>query len=403
MSASFMISTCQLTDRSCALIEQLVNEKQESNVPRNANVQVVPQFNIAKRPKTWVNLEEYNVPTFGPNVASAVVRLLASVPELATLYRKYGAFKPITMDFDDFAISKKADEVGFVIQYLRGLSTVEKGAEFAQGVDEAAINLTAFIENAKALYAKQKKNISATQWCEMLSELKIADDFRNRLHFNKVVGLFTSNQDVVDTLASSRLPDGKFFNETSTRWISNMIYPFRPSGPLCDIVNMVFAVMGEAVPANVDGVDFFVTNMIDTFTRSLVEFGNQSPLIKRSFDTIVLDGEIDDMLSLALLEYLFGQIKVFVQLPTKGKVIKKVKAVDYADEYKEHDGVKVEKYEEKGVPMLKISWMADLPSGILDKMAYEMVKHGFEHFFDPQSANYSKIVEFWPRLGLTEM
>ena len=144
-----------------------------------------------------------------------------------------------------------------------------------------------------------------------MKESGLPKDWKERTHFDHILGVFGVPQKVAQEVLKTEIPDG---DKTTTvekyavRWLVKMLCVCKPvGGCLADFVNAVFAVMGKPTPENTPEVEKEVNDVLNQFYDMMKRrtYGNRLWLPHFHFH----DAETDDVLSNALFKFLWCENK----------------------------------------------------------------------------------------------
>jgi len=175
---------------------------------------------------------------------------------------------------------------------------------------------------AKDFSEKDPTSIQSTeQWFDFVRAYIKDLDWQEKTHFDHVLGLFGFNEEAASRIREMTLTekdkDGKL--ETSTyeqfgvRWLAKALTGFKPDGVLTDVVNLIYAMMGE--PPTEAQTEKDVIEKLEKFKVKLSRDHSDMWIP----DVLLHDAESDDMMVWLLLQYVHkqrgSQLEVQVQLP----------------------------------------------------------------------------------------
>lgn len=295
-----------------------------------------PRFNLRGFPE-WESpkVEDYNAPVFGVSISEAVFKLLQN-PGLSALATKLGVRLP-HYQFDVFCQSK-ASKIQPLIDECR-----------SRGLDVS--KLETFVGAVKSLDASSINSMN--DWDNFLTSQRIAKDWRNRLHYDHMLGLFFDNEKTdlaqLKEIRNSPAPcktgeNPETLENYSMRWLGKCLNLWVLKGCLTDIVNTICAMLGADDPHQLNETQ--LTTLVDKFADLLIdvkEVGGTTGTLEWLWlpDIVMMDAEGDDCVAWVLCLYLANltsrNMKTYVQLPQDGQTIevdvggKKVaKTVDFS-------------------------------------------------------------------------
>jgi hypothetical protein len=164
---------------------------------------------------------------------------------------------------------------------------------------------------------------SPENWFSFVKKYIDDPDWQEKTHFDHILGLFGFSEDAALRIRQMTLTekdkDGK--EETSTyeqfgvRWLAKALTGFKPDGVLTDVVNLIYAMMGE--PPTEAQTEKDVIETLQKFKEHLSRRGCHNDMWIP--DILLHDAESDDMMVWLLLRYVHrlrgSQLEVHVQLP----------------------------------------------------------------------------------------
>jgi len=290
----------------------------------NTDVRVsAPPFNVKNHPQLQSS-RDYNIPCFGLIPSAALSVLNSEMREDAP---------SLSMKVPSFTIDR------FVQGKMKKVHQMVKNCkEVITDSNEAFDRVDRFAKDFSEL---DPSSIQSTErWFSFVKKYITDPDWQNKTHYDHILGLFGFTEEAAVRIREKTLTeedkDGKL--ETSTyehfgvRWLAKALTGFKPDGVLTDVVNLIYAMMGE--PPTEAQTEKDVIEKIETFKKNLSKSSDMwIP------DVLLHDAESDDMMVWLLLRYIHkqrgSQLKVHVQLPIDTRLDEK------AQDWSTSAGVKV--------------------------------------------------------------
>lgn len=305
-----------------------------------------PEFNIQSGVPLPPNLLCYDVPCFGPRITDAVMDIFY-LPGMAECARRLGLGIP------EYGINKvvqqKMDKA--LVVYTR---SAQLGAP-----QEALTRLLGFIEAVRTL---QPSGVSTREeWKRVVGQYVVREGWEDRLRFDELLSNFGIPDDIARTLQSEEYvteSESQPLTRYSFRWLCKAFECFGIAGTVCDVVNLIFAMM-KRPPGRQE------RPALEEIVCVLKEF--KVRLERADFADMWVpthhlhDGEIDDTMAWLLLEFVHSlqvpksKLGVLMQLPV----------------HREFDAIKER------------------------IMVHEEVKERIQFFRDRDSKNMMAVSEYW--------
>ncbi|CAK0814468.1 unnamed protein product [Prorocentrum cordatum] len=265
----------------------------------------MPPFNNANKMDVPAFVEQFNVPTFGPNIANSVMRIFSN-EAILRVAKQLGVVIPAYV-LSTF-VQDKMVKVHDMIRYARQTAAIAD--KNAGAIDK----LERFVQAFKALDSKSVPDVAS--WQAFILE-HVPAGWESRLHFDHLLENFGFAKEASDELRAAQFvkEDGETvtFEQHAYRWLSKAFSAYGPNGALTDVVNLVFAMSG----ASAKGLsDLDVARQIDQFTSKVMAGDLKGLWVPNKF---FMDCEVDDCMCWALLQYIHETrgttLHVLAQMP----------------------------------------------------------------------------------------
>jgi len=220
---------------------------------------------------------------------------------------------------------------GFVIDTLvqSKMTKVRKMVAECQTVFTDSVSSSAFkrLDTFAEDFAKMDpESIQSTEeWSSFVRRHVDDPKWQEKLHFDHVLGLFGFTGEVASQIRQMTHTEKNKNGEEETtpyeqfglRWLAKALTGFKPDGCLTDVVNLIYAMMGD--PPEKDQTEQDVMRTLENFKKRLARNGRSGFQDLWIPDKLVHDAESDDMLVWLLLRHVHKKIgstlDVRVQLP----------------------------------------------------------------------------------------
>jgi len=273
----------------------------------------MPPFNKINGVPIPDTVRPFSVPVFGPNILNSIMDIFVGS---STASQIHDLANELEVKIPPYALS---DFLQKKIVRVRVLLDVARTRQDCAGVpnSDAIVKCERWIEAFHELNRDAITNLAA--WHSFV-EKHVQPGWQQKLHFDKVLSNFGFLDDTAKELAKHPYEDdGKqtTLEQHCLRWLAKSFSGYGPIGCLTDVANLVFAMENDTPPSNASEAD--VVACMQTFANRLHAGHFEGLWIP---EVLVMDCELDDMLSWLLLEYIFrrtnqpNKLKVLAQLPT---------------------------------------------------------------------------------------
>jgi len=271
----------------------------------------VPEFNRHSHVDPPQGAVLYNLPCFGVRIPRAIMRVF-DVAGVRALSDELGI--PIPRCELDTFVQKKMKNVLAMVEFAK------RREDCASGANQLALEkLKKFAEAFR-----EPPGIASDDAFSEFVHQYVPSGWEDRLHFSRIL---TDNFGLdAETAESLRFQQYTYndkgtekedtFERYSMRWLGKAFKGYSPVGCLTDVVNLIYAMVGQAPPEYADEHD--IVRAIDDFRVKLEKKDLGGMWIPTH---LCHDAESDDSMCWLLLEHvrrLNGtQLEVLVQLPTE--------------------------------------------------------------------------------------
>jgi len=290
------MSTIYFSGQQTKYALELVSENRKSDT---VLITSEPPFNIKRKITEWkeTNKLAYNSAVFGFRAPV----LMAEIMELV-------GGRKIEFSLNTY-VQKYMESVLVLINVMYSTGFTLKNDKLYLAVNR----LHNFITRYSALKKEDVKSVD--DWLTFVRETGLPADWMNRLHVDQVLSIFG-----VPDYEAKFILDAPYYDtdkvctqrNQGVRWLSKQLAGFSPNGCLTDAVNLIHYLLGK--PSSKTELDLInvLEEFKDKITSGYLVFA-QVP------DICIIDGELDDLLSVDILEFLNKKLekklKVVVQFP----------------------------------------------------------------------------------------
>ena len=282
-----------------------------------------PPFNVKNANEVWKDLESarINAKVIGMRIPEEVNRILQD-PRIQAVASQLRVPLPV-YQVDEFCRGK-ASKVNVMVKFMKDLPdtnpeeeskdtwpTVEECAHISGCSDRIDAFLTALAALDTATI------VSQDNWEAFLRSQNIAVDWKTRMDFADVLGLFGLTQSEADFVRASGFtkPSGRTttYQDECLRWLPRLVGCYKLNGCVTDVVNLAYACL------RVDPTDHSESDVATTVRRfaDAVLAGDTNLL--KVHTVYGHDMESDDGICWVILQYLNTlcgtNLRVIVQLP----------------------------------------------------------------------------------------
>jgi len=250
----------------------------------------------------------YDVPCFG-SIPAAVVAIFT--PDMRARGPTIQAKVP-EFGIDTFVQVKTKKILDLVIEGRRAFRECSEANAAAFGRVETF---------ARAFAALRPEDINTMQQWHGWVEQFVSVGWQERLHYDDLLGNFGFDEEMAHALR--KLEHTEVQNNMSIvttlehhamRWLGKALGGYKPLGCLTDVVNLVFAMMGQSAGGHMQEQEVVAT--LREFSRLLVDQRTSTLWIPTH---LLHDAEVDDMLVWLLLDHIHSMkgttLYVKIQLP----------------------------------------------------------------------------------------
>jgi len=258
----------------------------------------------------------FDVPVFGLRIREAAMALL--IPEVRQLAVNHGL--PLPQREVDVFLQQKVAKCWPLIESARTTSNCDPKATEA---------LERFVRSFEALDPATIE--SPEDWDTFVRSfvtLEPGEDWRELLHFEHVLSLFGFDQSTALALRHQTAGGNgeQTLEQVSLRWLSKCLGAYGPKGCFGDIVNLAYAVLGrDPEEAMSESATCNVLEEFGVVLRRAAKEEEEGCSGGGAFAALwmpthlVHDAESDDIMTLAVLEYMHQvagtELQVLLQLP----------------------------------------------------------------------------------------
>jgi len=297
----------------CNQHTQLFQEKFRDHIGLNANTKAsMPPFNIVKDVPIPDNIMHFGMPVFGPNILNSIMAIFLS-PDTTGSFHDLAVEMGINIPpyaLDGF-LQKKVPRVKALLDVARNRQDCAEGPNA-----DAITKCERWVDAFQNLSGDKIANL--TEWHSFVEQY-VPNGWQHKLHYDLVLSNFGFEDETAKALGQHVYDDdGKPTNlqHYSLRWLAKSFSGYGPVGCLTDVANLVFAMVHDTPPSQVSESD--VVACLQAFSKRVQDGDFNGIWIP---DVLIVDCELDDMLSWLLVEYIYRHtkrpsLKVLVQLPT---------------------------------------------------------------------------------------